>query len=163
LGPEFYGTRPVRFSPAADCYAFGATAWFLANKGKLPSVLVEMPPQFSQAAPSFSTAKIPLANEIVVLLDGALAPDPKDRPDMAHVRDSLKKHLLFGRHRVTIHHRGANYVLSEPGKSVKLQIGSDTITIRYDGLAFRVSAVEGSVYLNNTPAALNVSHPEVVL
>jgi serine/threonine-protein kinase len=189
VGPEFYGSLPAHFSAAADVYGFGATAWFMALNGVLPPSLLEVPPQSLTAAPSFSTAGMSLPIEIVEVLNATLLPNPSRRPHAPCVRDTLKRHLLFGRHRATIHYEGKTYVLSDQGKAARLPAGNDTITVKYSGLAFVVAAVTGDVYINNNPAKaddilpdacvitlgapplkqarkfvpVNMSHPEVVL
>jgi serine/threonine-protein kinase len=189
MGPEFYGSMPARFTVAADMYAFGATAWCLARKGKLPEALLEDPPQSSMTPPSFSASGLSLPSDIVALLDATLDPNPTRRPPAKYVRDTVKKHLLYGRHRATIYYGGATYVLSDVGSSARLPAGADTITIRYDGLEFVITGVAGDVYINNRSAVVddilpescvvtlgaaslgpsrkfvpvNMSHPEVVL
>jgi serine/threonine-protein kinase len=189
MGPEFYGPPPAHFSAAADIYSLGATAWFVASKGKLPAALLEDPPQSRTAAPSFNTAGMSLPPDIVSLLDATLLPDPNGRPEARQVRDTLRNHLIFGRHRATIHYLGNTYVLTEVGSGARIPAGPDTIAIQYDGLAFVVVAVTGDVYINNNPVSpghilpdscvitlgspllgaarkfvpVNMSHPEVVL
>jgi len=160
MGPEFYGSMPARFTTAADMYAVGATAWCLVRKGKLPEALLEDPPQSSTTPPSFSASGLSLPSDIVALLDATLNPNPTGRPPAKHVRDTVKKHLLYGRHRATIHYGGATYVLSAVGNSARLPAGADTITIKYDGLGFGVAAVTGAVYINNTPAVVNDILPD---
>lgn len=150
LGPEFFEHPPMRFSKASDVYAFGATAWAIANRGKLHASLLETPPQTRTKLPSFAASRRDLPSEVAAVLDAALDPDPKRRPTISDVRDTLERRLLFGKHRASI---SSAHQLSEPGKSVVLRIGSASIKISYDGLRFVVSETSGDVYINNIPAA----------
>jgi len=189
LGPEFYATPPIRFSAAADTYAFGVTAWSLGSKGELPDAFLEEPPFSVTPMQSFSSLGIALPSEIVAVLDSTLSPDPASRPRMKTVALAIERRLLFGRHRALIAQGQTKYDLHESGKSVKLSSGADSVSIKYDGLSFTVAEVNGNVYVNNIPAsqgselpkscvvtlgdassgpyrtfvAIDTSHPEVVL
>jgi eukaryotic-like serine/threonine-protein kinase len=189
LGPEFFSTPPVRFSAAADTYAFGVTAWSLTNQGDLPGPLLEEPPQSVTQMPSFSSLNIALPGEIISVLDESLSVNPAKRPRMKTVARTIERRLLFGLHRALISEGQKRYDLHEPGKSVRLKSGTDSISINYDGLSFTVADVSGDVYINNIQAtqhselpkscvvtlgapssgpyrafvAIDTSHPEVVL
>jgi serine/threonine-protein kinase len=160
LGPEFFSTPPIRFSAAADTYAFGVTAWSLGSQGDLPDSLLEEPPQSVTPVPSFSSLCIPLPGEIVAVLDATLNPNPVKRPQMKTVARTIERRLLFGRHRALISGGQTEYDLHEPGKSAKLRSGTDAISINYDGLSFTVADVNGDVYINNMPAAQGSELPK---
>jgi eukaryotic-like serine/threonine-protein kinase len=149
-GPEFFQHPPIRFSESSDVYAFGATAWAIANRGKLHASLLETPPQSRTKLPSFAASRADLPGEVANVLDATLKPDPKTRPPINEVRDTIERRLLFGKHRAVI---SSTHQLSEAGKSVVLNVGPASIKISYDGLRFAVSEISGDVYINNIPAA----------
>jgi eukaryotic-like serine/threonine-protein kinase len=185
LAPELYGEPPIKFTSAVDTFAFGVTARVITDQGALLPIFRQTPP-WATPLPGFESAKLTLPSDIVAILNRTLHLDPKCRPTMAEVRDAIGKRLLFGRHRAVITY-GTNHQLSDAGKSVNLKVGSDGITIMYDGIEFRIAAQSGSVYINNMPARIddclpascvitlgspqsartyvpfNVSHPGVVL
>ena len=153
LAPEFYQTPPIPITPAVDVYAFAVTAWYIGDSGHVPDPLLETPPQAYTTAPSFSTLKLSLAPEVVRVLDAALSIDPSDRPTMVVLRDTIAKRLLYGQHRTVIREQNGqnHHVLSDPGKSVIIRVGAESISIKYDGLSFIVDGKIGDVYINNTP------------
>jgi serine/threonine protein kinase len=187
--PELYESPPARFTTAVDTYAFGVTAWMLAAKGTLPPALLQTPPQATAKAPSFSTLGIGLPEEIVELLDLTLNIRPDSRPAMQDVRDAVARRILYGRHRAIISGGADRHQLSMPGQAVNIKAHSASVRIQYDGLRFKVEAVAGDVYINNSKAfahqvlpgscvitiggpalgygrrflSFDVSHPEVVL
>lgn len=189
LAPEFFSTPPMKFSTAADTYAFGVTAWHIANKGELPDELLGDPPQYSRKAPSFGTLNLPIPTEIVSMLDSTLAVSPGARPSIPLVRDILERRILYGKHRAIFAVGARRTELAEPGNSAVLRSGSDSTSLGYDGLSYRVVEVTGNVYVNNRHAvvgselprscvvtlgaesmgssrtfvAIDTSHPEVVL
>jgi eukaryotic-like serine/threonine-protein kinase len=189
LGPEFFSTPPVRFSAAADTYAFGATAWSLGSSGELPDSLLEEPPQSVKRMPSFCDLRIALPEEIVAVLDATLHPKPSKRPQMKTIALAIERRLLFGRHRALISEGRKKFDLHKAGTSAKLTSGNDLMSVSYDGLKFAVAEVSGDAYINNIRAvqgselpkscvvtlgapsagpyrtfvAIDTSHPEVVL
>jgi len=189
LAPEFFHTPPMKFSAAADTYAFGVTAWYLANDGELVDELEEDPPQSSRRVRSFGTLGLDIPPEIVGLLDSTLELSASSRPTMSLVKEFIGRRLLFGKHRALFSVNQNRIELMEPGKSVVLKSGSDTMTILYDGLSFRIAHATGDAYVNNRPpgvgnelpkscvvtlgadalgaartfVAVDSSHPEVVL
>ncbi|HEY9135678.1 MAG TPA: serine/threonine-protein kinase [Pseudomonadales bacterium] len=187
--PEFYHTAPVAITYAMDVYAFGATAWFLAEGG-LPDVLREIPPMSSGLPPLFSTLHPEFAGSVSEILDQCLQSDPSNRPRMEDVRDVLEQFLLRGQHRAEMVSGATRHVLNNPGEVVRLRsIGLGEIVVLYDGFRFIVESVSGLVFVNNMPAYVgqelpgscvltlggaeagynrqfvpfNVSHPEVVI
>jgi eukaryotic-like serine/threonine-protein kinase len=187
LAPELYGEPPVKFTSAVDTFAFGVTARVIAQQGALLPVFRQTPP-YATPLPGFESAKLTLPPDVVAILNRTLDTNPKRRPEMSNVRDAIGKRLLFGKHRAVITY-GANHQLSDPGKSIILKVGTDGVTILYDGMDFRVAAQSGDAYINNIPAQtgsclpascvitlggaqlgsgrtyvpFNVSHPGVVL
>jgi serine/threonine protein kinase len=149
--PEMYQTPPVKLTTAVDVYAFGVSAAIVCNGGKLPNELKSVPPKANDF--SFSKCKIVLQNEVVKILDTTLAVAPKDRPQIAEVRDVLERRMLHGQHRAVICLKGRPpELLSKPGTELKLQKGGDGISIAYDGLVFRTKNIIGNIYINNKAA-----------
>jgi len=158
LAPELYGDPPISYTAAVDTFAFGVTARVIAQGGALPPAFRQTPP-YATAFPSFGSCPIPLPPDITAILDRTLSVDPGHRPAMVEVRDVLARRLLWGKHRAVITY-GANHELSVPGKSVALKVGSDGLTIAYDGLYFTVNSVSGAVYVNNLPVITGTSLPD---
>lgn len=183
--PELY-SPPLKVDVTLDTYAFGVCCWLLGTKA-IPRQLTETPPQKSARSPSLSLVDGTLPKDLVAVLDATIDPDPTKRPDMAVVRDLLRLHLLFGTHRAWL---SGDHEINKPGQSVS--VGNNTvgkITISYDGTKFSVSAIVGSVFINNQSLKVgeelpgscvitvgsqnlasarsflqfNVSHPEIVL
>jgi serine/threonine protein kinase len=157
--PELYGKRPIKVTPSLDVYAFGVTSWYLLNHGSLPKALREDPPQSDSRPPSFSTAMITLATELVPMFDATLAVCPDTRPRMAEVRDALQRRLLYGKHVLTLSAGGGKTVLNTPARGVTVKAGSATLLIRYTGLQFVIEQLQGEVFINNAPAAVGQSIP----
>jgi serine/threonine protein kinase len=160
LAPEFFHTPPMAFSSAADAYAFGVTAWFLANKGELPDELLEDPPQTSRKAPSFGALSLPIPPEIVALLDSTLVVSARARPSMPSVKETIERRLLYGKHRAIFSVDQRRIELVEPGKSVVLRSATGSLTVHYDGLSYRVIDATGDAYVNNAVAPLGSELPK---
>jgi serine/threonine protein kinase len=155
--PEMYQTPPIKLTTAVDVYAFGISAVIICNGGKLPNELKTLPPKVNDFP--FSKCKVVLPSEVVNILDATLALAPKERPQIAEVRDVLERRMLYGQHRAVICLKGRPpEILSKPGTELKLQKGADGISIAYDGLSFRTKNVIGNIYINNKGAV-----PEAVL
>jgi eukaryotic-like serine/threonine-protein kinase len=184
--PELYQNGSVFFSEAIDVYAFGMTAWFL-DEPDLTIELKEIPPNPNSR--SFESLR-DLPPEIVDVLDKTLSRDPEQRPKIKDVRDTISRHLLYGKHQALIVAGAESYTLKDIDKSVELNyttIGSLKIT--YDGIDFVVDGASGEVFVNNIPTnkgyklpgscvitlgafergaarkfiTFDISHPEVVL
>ena len=146
--PELYVAKEdVAFSPAVDTYAFGATAYYLADK-KLPDDLLQIPPR-ALGSDFFSMVEFELAPEIRDVLNRCLREDPAERPEMSEVQHLVSRHLLFNRHQALVVFQGSPSFLNATSRLVRArfpQVGE--IEIYYDGLDFRVRAVSGSVFIN---------------
>lgn len=169
--PELY-VAGATITPEMDIYAFGACAWALASP-KFPPVLKETPPQQSALCPSISTVMPTypshvdgLHAEVVALLDACLNPNPGSRPTAETLSSVLGRHLVRNRHRgLFIQGKTKVVELSTAQPSVNLKIGGlGEISVAYDGLAFIVTQVSGSVRINNVPiAAGQVLHQACLL
>ena len=143
----------VNFTPAVDTFAFGATC-LAVLLGKLPAAMLQSPPNLPSPAVCFSGNKIGLSNDVIGVLDGCLSVDPRARPAMSQVKETLGLHLLKDRHRALLVLRGKTYTLDKRNREVSLSVKDQgSIKLTYDGLGFRVSAVSGDVAINNLPAS----------
>lgn len=184
--PELYANGLVNFTKAVDTYAFGVTAWYLKDR-ELTQELKVRPPHPNVR--KFSTlGGIP--DKVAEILDATLDENPGRRPEMSDVRDTIARHLLYGKHQALIVGGTEVYNLRRIGQEVELnysEIGS--IVIRYTGLNFIISHISGNAFINNMPVSqgfmlpgscvitlggrelasrrkfitFDISHPEVVL
>lgn len=193
--PELYIDGDVAFDEKIDVYALGVCAWALLHGEKLPDALAARPPRlrewFSQGG-GFAAGGPGLEAGLIALLNACLRENPAQRPRASAISQRAGQLLLRGKHRATfVVTGGSTFELHQGNPRVKLQhptLGS--VTVAYDGLDFRASAVEGEVWVNNMtvvpgqplphccviafggtrlPASsrsfttMDVSHPEVVL
>lgn len=173
------------YSRAVDVFAFGATALWLLNQGKLPPEFSTMPPTIPAGGCDFGTLPCGLPAPVSAILNACLVAPPAGRPSMDDVRSILKRYLLKDRHRMLLTYGAQDYWLDANNRTTNLSLSTTVITITYDGLDFRVTAVTGHVEINNivttvgtvlTGAAVivlnsgtsrvsitaDVSHPEVM-
>lgn len=159
--PELF-VQGATITREMDIYALGVCAWALAHP-KFPEQLLEKPPQVSGRSPSIGTV-MPTADkqadglhkEVVDILDACLEPQPANRPSAHQISSLLAEHLSRNKHR-GLFVQGASKVfeLSVKQPSVTLKIGTlGELTVTYDGLRFLITAVAGTVSINNTPAVL---------
>jgi eukaryotic-like serine/threonine-protein kinase len=154
MAPELIGTQTISFTPAIDVYAFGITAIMLLNNSEACSL--------AGKAPSLKPKDL-----IPLFLDATLAQavatcvshNPASRPSMREVRDLLSKRLLQGRHRACVVQGSSTYELNAKTRSITLKTSVGSITVKYDGFAFNVDQVTGSVFINNQPAAQGAEMP----
>ena len=154
MAPELIGTRTIAFTSAIDVYAFGITAITLLNNSDAIRL-------------ARKTYRLKAEELIPLFLDAALAEtvarcvshDPVTRPSMQEVRDLLARRLLKGRHRACVVQGGSTYELNAKTPSIKLKTSVGSITIKYDGFAFKVDQVTGDVFVNNQPAAQGKEMP----
>lgn len=163
--PELYQAG-VMIARPMDIYAFGVCCWALATD-KLPGELFETPPQKSGRAPSLANVfKASLDVDVVRMLDDCLHPNPDKRPSAEQVSQLLERHLLKGEHKGLFVQGGAKlFELSAASPLVRLQIAPlGEVRVVYNGIEFSVSAVTGSVFINNVPAKVgDVLHGACVL
>jgi len=159
--PELYSYSTVAFSRAIDTYAFGACAIFFTGV-PLPHCLMQFPP--AAISPGyFSTLPLGVPTAIANLLESCLSTDPADRPEMEDVRDELARYLLKDKHQAIVIHNGTAQYLNSTTKSVQLELsGIGKIKIVYDGLHFRITAVSGEVYINNSAPQVDMVLPVCV-
>lgn len=141
------------FSYALDVFAFGATALWLLNCGQLPPEFKNMPPTVPLTGCDFSSLPCGLPPQVSSSLNATLAANPAKRPTILAIRDVLKRHLLFDRHRMLLTLNGNDYWLDRNNRTTKLGLMNTSISIKYDGFDFVVTHVSGLVQINNKMAA----------
>ena len=159
--PELH-SNAVRFTTAADVYAFGIVALALGvGSDALPLELFQQPPW---PAPedcfrnlligSGVSERHPLALDVSRKLLACLAHEPEARPEMAEVRDLLARHLLGGRHEANLVFDGKDGKLGAANPIAHLNVlNVGQIRIRYRDLDFAVEDVSGEVTINNRAVA----------
>ncbi len=161
--PELYAGGRVDFTRAIDVYAFGATALYMA-KGSLPDAMRKQQPPNAEAwvnGGGFGTLALNIPSNLHPLLDATLATDANARPDMKTIRHTIERRLVRGQHRGLLVHRGNKAVVDDQNRTatVARPDGSVSLTIEYSGTTFRVSAVTGAAFVNNTPATVRMVIP----
>jgi serine/threonine-protein kinase len=148
------------FTEGLDVFAFGATALALLSNGALPKGLTAVPPMLVGAGIDFTALPQQLPDPVATMLNACLSETPDKRPGMQEAKDLLGKYLLLDRHRASFVLNGKESVLDAANRGAKFSFGaSTTLSIHYDGLAFRVTAVTGHVYINNMLVAAGFELP----
>ena len=163
--PELY-EQGATITPEMDIYALGVCAWKLASS-KPPKELLERPPQTSARSPSIVTAMPDgLHQEVIQIIDACLDPNPGGRPTAETLSTVFTSHLVRNKHRgLFVQGHTEVFELSAKQPNVNIKIGTlGKLSVEYDGLVFRISAVDGEVRINNHPAAVgNVLHDACLL
>jgi serine/threonine protein kinase len=153
--PELYWGS-VKFTPAVDTYAFGATALFLAM-GRLPRSMVN--PPYKPSA-RFDRLTLTLTDDIANVLNSCLAEAPSDRPSMKEVQRLLARRLLHDRHQALVVFNGAESRLNHGNRSIDLNLPTiGQIRITYNGLDFLVESASGEVQINNRAVVVGEAIP----
>lgn len=156
--PELFGSQTVSFSTAIDTYAFGAIALYLVNH-KLPPELMGLPPRPLQEN-YLSSISSEIPSDLCNLFEKCLSFDPVDRPPMRSIQKEICRFLLRNKHQAVMVHNGSASSLSARNRKVHLEYPSvGKIEIIYDGLYFKISDVEGEVYINNQQARRGMHFP----
>jgi serine/threonine-protein kinase len=164
--PELYDGGRVRFDQKVDVYALGICAWALLHGEDLPSPLMAAPPaptQWQSTGGGFVSSGTGLDATLLALLDRCISQDPVKRPSAREVSHRSGQLLLRGRHRARFVVNGGveEFELNKSRSRVTLQHPSlGSVTIAYDGLDFRVAAVQGEVWINNMRLAPGSTLPE---
>ncbi|SDE49420.1 serine/threonine-protein kinase [Desulfuromonas thiophila] len=149
MAPELFRSKDISFDQAIDVFAFGVMSLTLVDNN-VPAELLALPPG---AVPpgSFSTLLPDLPADVVSALESCVNTNPQERPTMEHVEAVLRRHLLFNRHRALVVLQNATHELSAASPNIRVKsedVGS--IEVNYNGLQFIVTALSGSVYVNNS-------------
>ena len=162
MAPELFETTPgghVSFTKAVDVFAFGATAVALALNS-VPKPMRETPPVLPCDEADFSKLPLNLPADISSTLNQCLSKNSFDRPVMSDVAALIRRHLLRDRHRALLVSGKSSYSLHSGNRTVVLSVTNQgSITIHYDGLRFVITAVSGSVAINNMAAVVGNSLP----
>ncbi|OBV41603.1 serine/threonine-protein kinase [Janthinobacterium psychrotolerans] len=158
MAPELWKSTNVSFDQSIDVYAFAATALSLVHND-LPDELENWPP-----LPIARGALKPLLpntpSDVVNLLEACLNRLPQDRPSIAIIETTIRKHLLKGRHRALLTLGSSTHEINAKSRSATVTSGTrGSIGIKYDGLIFTVTSSSGSVTINNAPFSLGDELP----
>lgn len=137
------------FTEAVDVFAFGVTAFWMLNGGKLSAPIAKVPPLLPHPEASFDVLAAQFPPEVVSLFNSCLAANPAERPTAEEAQALLGKHLLRGKHRMLLTNGGTGHFVDIKNPNVTLTAQSDSVTINYDGLDFVVTATAGHVRHNN--------------
>ena len=163
MAPElFEATKGGRtnFTKAVDTYAFGATLLAILL-GRLPRDMRESPPIMPCSDADFTKLKIGIPKDLATVFNACLSVKPDARPQMADVARLIGAHLLKDKHRALLVSQKDTYTIDAASPAVRLHVSQQgTITIRYDGFAFKVAEVDGKVAINNSAAKLNDKLPD---
>jgi eukaryotic-like serine/threonine-protein kinase len=153
MAPELFGTKTISFTTAIDTFAFARTAL----------ALLGIPPhnEKPKAIPTGSiiAAQPNLNAEVAKTLEACLDLSPAGRPSMSEVTALLGRDLLRDKHRARVgtETQGA-HELNAAKRSVNLSFKNQgSLSIRYDGYEFKITALTGDVYVNNTKVTLGMS------
>ncbi len=142
------------YSAAVDVYAFGCVAIWLLSGGILPRELLTVPPtlpipnfSFRQIAPQLPVSALTILTHCIEIL-------PSQRPSMGMVRDIFGAEILRDRHRLILTLNNVEHLVDANNRNVKLTWQTSSATISYSGIEFSLSAVAGTVLINNRPAAI---------
>jgi len=155
--PELYANNPT-FTTSVDVYAFGATALFL-GMGGLPRELTHA---YDKPVPNHMFKSFPfgISSEIADLLQATLAHDPKNRPSMRTIKETLEKHILQNRHQALIVHKDKSTHLNSTRRNITLSVENvGLVEVNYDGMNFVIVKAEGEVSINNATVISGSSIP----
>ena len=191
--PEQYSSSVAVFGREVDVYALGVVAWALLNGERPPQELRVVPPrpdEWKAAGGGFVALDSGLDDVLMGLLDEAVSSAPAQRPLARDIANRAGRALLRGKHRgVLMDQRGQAYELSADAKIATVRNDVGSATFRYDLMDFRLTKVDGEVWINNIRGqngmrlpdgcvlalgnptrgrnrsfiTFDVSHPEVVL
>jgi serine/threonine-protein kinase len=162
MAPELFEMTSgghVTFTKSVDVFAFGATAVALAL-GSVPNAMREAPPVLPCKEADFSKLPLKLSPDIASVLNRCLSKKSSDRPAMSDVAALIGRHLLRDKHRALLVYGKTSHSLHSGNRKVVLSVANQgAITINYDGLSFVITAVSGSVAINNMTAVVGNSIP----
>lgn len=150
MAPELWKSSNISFDQAIDVYAFAVTALMLTQHN-LPDELASWPPL---PMPQGELAKLmpDMPPDVVQLLQESLQSDPQTRPTISAIEGSIRKHLLKDRHRAFLVLGKDTHEIHSGSRTATVSSGNrGAIGIKYDGLVFSVTSINGAVLLNNAP------------
>lgn len=158
MAPELWKSSNISFDQAIDVYAFAVTALMLIQDD-LPDELGAWPPTpLPSGALSALMPSTPA--DVIEILEQCLRASPKDRPSIATVESTIRKHLLRDRHRALLVLGTTTHEIHAHSRSVTVTSGTrGSVGIHYDGLTFTVVSFTGIVLLNNSSVAVGDELP----
>jgi len=141
------------FTPAVDTFAFGCTSLWILSNGSLPACLLSVPPKLPSGDCDFLKLAVKLPPQVAAMLNDCLHIDANKRPSLKSIMDLIGRYILHGKHKMLLTYGGKEYKLDQANPKVTLDSNGSGINIQYDGLDFTVTAVTGSVHINNSPVA----------
>src|SRR5262249_34522972 len=130
----------------------------------LPDELRKRPPdpdEWLLKTGGFTEFKDSLDGPVLGLLNRCLSADPAKRPRAAILSARAARILLHDKHRALFVVPAQGIIeLSKAKPRVRFAVKNlGSMTIAYDGLEFKVTAVEGEVWINNIRANIGLSLP----
>ncbi|KRR09985.1 hypothetical protein CQ12_06125 [Bradyrhizobium jicamae] len=152
MAPELFGTKTISFTAAIDTFSFARTALALLGvqpHNEKPKAIV---------AGSVIAAQPGLNAEVARTLEACLDMSPAARPPMFEVAKLLGRDLLRDKHRARVGTQKQAYELNASKRTVNLTFKNQgSLSIRYDGYDFKITALTGNVYVNNTKASVGMT------
>jgi serine/threonine-protein kinase len=156
MAPELF-VNPANIDKPVDVYAFGAMMFQFVT-GSLPPCAQPWPTPPVQLTAVQSIGALGLSSpRLGPLIDKCLDLDPSKRPTITQIRATIAKELLYGRHKATLTTSASSIVLGKVGDKAKATHGPHVVEVEYNGYEFVISAISGSVSVNNRPATLGMS------
>jgi serine/threonine protein kinase len=150
-----YRAPELFFSPATitlkcDVYSFGATCYKVFT-GDLPVMGRSGIPEASEfPIASIATKCSGMPPRLVNVIDSCLLRNPLERPNMREVAMAFRNELTKGKHVGSLSLIKGVTVINSIEKKKRLGAGPNAIEVSYDEYDFRVDAVTGEVYINNS-------------
>lgn len=159
MAPELWGSPNVSFDQAIDVYAFGITALCLVTANIPPELLQRPPKPISNGTLKSILTNLP--SDVTEVIERCLSTKPQHRPSMTEVESILRRYLLYNKHRALLVLRTDTHEINESKPNATIRSGtSGAIGIHYDGLQFRVSSLNGIVFVNNTVIKIHDELPK---
>jgi serine/threonine protein kinase len=148
MAPELWKSNGVSFDQSIDVYAFAATA-ILLRTGYLPPQLLTWPPSPIELSLVKSCLN-DCPDDVVELLNLSLSSDATIRPSIATIEETIRRHLLRGKHRGLFVLGEKTHEINSVSNSAKITSADrGSVTIKYDGVVFLVVSFTGKVKINN--------------
>lgn len=160
-----YRAPELFFSPAVitfkcDVYSFGAVCYKIFTGG-LPAMGGSGIPDASEfPIASIATKVTGMPARLAKVIDSCLSRNPLERPSIVEVAKALRDELIKGKHVGSLSLSKGPTVMNLANSKKKLGAGPNSINVSYDEYDFRVDAVTGDVYINNSPALVGDLLPE---
>jgi serine/threonine protein kinase len=158
MAPELWQREEAHFDAAVDVYAYGITALILINEN-IPNELLRYPPA-ALTHGELNTLLMGAPDDVITIIEKCLSHTPSDRPSMAEVESTIKRHLLFGRHRAHLVLGQNTHLIDASSPKATVSAGANgSIGIDYDGTCFKVAAFTGLISINNVAVSIGTELP----